>query len=207
MVSRRTVLKFGLGGAALFAAGEVGLALLPTKIVAPAEPLRILTAKQFSVLASVAEAVVGGGDLPTAAELRVAEKVDLTLSTVDVRVSEELALGLGLLESAAAGLLLDGRVRPFSQLSLERRQALLGSWRSARLAPLRSAFKAVHGFVSAAYWTSPEVFPAMGYPGPQPWLLATRTALLRGTVEPTEPEPEPEGTPESAPAAEPPEAP
>jgi hypothetical protein len=182
MVSRRTVLKFGLGGAALFAAGEVGLALLPTKMVEPQTPLKALTQKQFSVFVAIAEAVVGGSD-PDPRALQVAEKVDLTLSRVDPRVAEELVLGLGLMESAAAGLLLDGRLRPLSQLPLERRRAVLRSWRSASITPLRSAFKAVHGFVSAAYWTSPEAFDALGYPGPQPWLMATRQSLLASEAE------------------------
>ena len=178
MPDRRTILKAGLLGSAVLAVGGVGLALRPGMPRAPAVALRCLDARAFSTLAAAAEVLVPGGDgLPRPHEVRVAEAVDAVLANCHPGVQKEMGQLLALLENAFTGLLLDGRVQCFSACDLATRERVLASWQTARNPLLRSAFKAMHGFCSGVYWASDEVGALIGYPGPQPWLLAARAAM------------------------------
>ena len=116
-MQRRTLLKWGIGGGVLLALGGVGLALRPTVRRQAARPLRVLDAREFSILWSVAERMCpGGGGFPAAHEVQVAEKVDDFLAISHPGVQADVKKVLALLESALAGSVLDGRTRPFTQL-------------------------------------------------------------------------------------------
>ncbi len=177
---RRTLLKYGLGGAALLTAGGIGLALRPTAMVAPARPLRALTEQEFSILVAFAEAVLAGDDAgepwPDARELEVSEEVDAALALYHPGVLGEVKSLLALLESAVAGLLLDRRIATFSGCDLRKRVEVLESWRTARVRVFRTGFQALHGFVVAAYYNRPETHARIGYPGVPDWVTQIRTA-------------------------------
>ncbi len=168
MVTRRSVLKFGLGGAALLAVGGVGLSLRATVMRAPRRPLQVLDEQQFSVLAAVADRVMpGDGDqLPAAWDLEVPEKIDGVLATVHPADAAEVGQLLLLLESALAGLVLDGRPRTFTGSSAEQQDAALEDWRGSRIGVRRTGFRALQKTILAAYYGSPETWEAVGYPGP-----------------------------------------
>lgn len=167
-ITRRSVLRFGLGGAALLAVGGVGLGLRSTVTRAPRRPLKTLDERQFSVLAAVADRVMpGDGDeLPSAWALEVPEKVDGVLATVHPADAAEMGQLLLLLESALAGFVLDGRPRTFTASSPEQQDAALGDWRASRIGVRRTGFRALQKTILAAYYGSPETWEAVGYPGP-----------------------------------------
>mgnify|MGYP002636348239 CR=1 FL=1 len=178
MQNRRTILKAGLLGSALLAAGGIGLALRKGEPREPAGALLCLDARAFSTLAAAAEVLVPGGDgFPAPGEVQVAEKIDIFLSDCHPGVQQEVQQLLALLENAFAGLLLDGRMECFSACDRPTRERVLASWQTARNPLLRSAFKALHGFCSGTYWSSPQVSALAGYSGPQPWLLQARERL------------------------------
>lgn len=166
-LSRRTILRYGLGGALLLSAGGVGLSLQPTRLRQPAGPLQVLDERTFSVLAAVADRITpGGGGLPPARELQVAEKVDALLARLHPADAGEMRQALLLLENALAGLVLDGRARPFTRLEPEEQDEVLRSWQHSRLHLRRTAWAAIHGLCAAAYYASPAIHPLLGYPGP-----------------------------------------
>jgi len=174
-ISRRTILKYGLGGAVLLGVGGVGLSLRSSLLVTPARPLRCLSPREFSVLASVAEALLPAGDgFPSAREVEVAEQVDAALAVCHPGVIDELKQVLALLENPVAGLLLDQRPNTFTACSVARRHAVLQSWRCAKLRVLRGAFKALHGFCAASYYSSEAIQPLVGYPGVPAWVEEQR---------------------------------
>ena len=178
MLQRRTILKAGLFGSAVLALGGVGLALRSGTPRTPRSTLRCLDERAFSTLAAAAEVLVPGGDgMPLPDEVQVAEKIDLFLSDCHPGVQQEVQQLLALLENAFAELLLDGRIECFSSCDRPTRERVLASWQTARNPLLRSAFKALHGFCSGTYWSSPEVAALAGYPGPQPWLLEARQRM------------------------------
>ncbi len=171
-ISRRTLLKLGLGGGVIVAAGGVGLSLMGTRIRKPRTALKVLDEAEFSVLAAFADRVSPGqGGWPSAWELRVPEKVDASLATVHPGDANDFKQALALLENAAAGLL-DGRATPFSASSSAVQDETMRSWRGSEMDVKRTAFTALHKACSAAYWSSPEIYARVGYGGPPafPWI-------------------------------------
>jgi len=166
-LSRRTAIRYGLGGAIALAAGGVGLSLQRTEVRSPARPLRVLDERTFSILAAVADRIAPArGDFRSASDLQVAEKIDDLLATVDPAVVVEVTQVLKLLENGLAGLVFDGRPRAFTALDAPDQDRALAAWKGSRWSVRRTAYKALHGLCAAAYYASPEVYPTVGYPGP-----------------------------------------
>ena len=153
----------------MVAAGGIGLSLLGTQLRKPRAALLTFNEQEFSVLAAFADRVSPGENgWPSAWDLRVPEKVDATLATVHPGDAEEFKQALALLENAAAGLL-DGRATPFSASSAAVQDDTMLSWRTSDIDVKRTAFTALHKACSAAYWSSPEIYPRLGYEGPPPF--------------------------------------
>ena len=56
--------------------------------------------------------------------------------------------------------------RPFTRASAAEQDARLEAWRRSRLAILRSGYQALKRLSDAVYYSSPEVYALIGYPGP-----------------------------------------
>jgi len=179
-VSRRTILKYGLGGASLLTLGGVGLSLRSTVLVEPQVKLRVLSIQEYSVLSAVADTILPGTqDYPSARSMQIAERVDDALFACHPGVQQEFKQLLGLLESAVAGFILGGRTSTFTALSPRHRWAVLDSWRNARIQVFRTAFKAIHGLIAASYYSLPTVHARIGYPGVPAWVTAIRLAGIK----------------------------
>jgi hypothetical protein len=171
-VPRRGFLKKGiLGGALLLIGGGAGLALRGTRLGKPArQPLRLLSPGEHAVLAAVAARVVPGEAAPTtwpsSQAVDCAGKIDALLALAHPAVGEDFRRLLGLFENGLAGLFIHHSPTPFTQLGAADQDARLEAWRRSRLTLLRSGYQALVRLVHAAYFSSPEVYPLMGYPGP-----------------------------------------
>ena len=183
-VSRRTILKYGLGGTAVLALGGIGLSLRETRLLQPQVALQVLSEQEYSILSAVADTILPGTDgFPSAREAQIAERIDDALVACHPGVQKEFKQVLSLLESAVAGFILGARTSPFSTLPEAQRWQVLDSWRSARVRLFRTAFKALHGLVTASYYSLPSVHAQIGYPGVPPWVTAVRLAGLDGPPE------------------------
>jgi hypothetical protein len=159
---RRLLWSLALGGAAV--AAGVGLAVVPPAGRVPRVPLRALTDRSFAVLAAAADRICpGAAGLPNAWELEVPEKVDAALARLHPAHATDLHRALLLLDNPLAGLLLDARPVAFTRASDESRDRILEAWRTSRLEVRRSAYQAIVGLVSAAYWSDPLTFAHIGY--------------------------------------------
>ncbi len=166
-LTRRSVLGLGLAGAGLLAVAGVGVALRPTRAVAPSRPLKALSPQAFSVLVAVANRFCPGTQaFPRAQELGVAELIDNLLATSDPALTAELGQGLLLFDNALAGLLLNGRPSTFTTASEADQDAILEAWATSSLTVKRKVVKALRGLVAGAYYGHPDVYAACGYPGP-----------------------------------------
>lgn len=166
-LGRRTILRYGVGGALLLATGGLGLGLQPTRPRSPSRPLRALRPRSFSVLVVVADRLIGGGGgLPDAADLQVAERIDELLSLSHPGVAREVEQVLSLLENALVGLAFGGEPRPFTALPPEAQDAVLRDWRTSRWKVRRTAYRALHGLCMGVAFSAPETYPAAAYPGP-----------------------------------------
>lgn len=163
-MDRRTFLKRGLFGGALLALGGVGLGMWPGReLAAPRAELKILQPRAFQVLVAVAARIV---DAPGADPVQIAQAVDESLSFAVPEAKKDFNGLLMLLESALAGLVLDGRPVPFTRLSGERQDEVLLAWRDSSLAVRRSGYNALRKLCLLAHWTQESSFASLGYAPP-----------------------------------------
>lgn len=174
-LSRRSLLRKGLWGAPILLAGgalaTVGAALRPgASAPTSPRPLLAFSPYEYAIFAAVAERLVPGGgassEWPSATALDVAGKVDALIARLHPQTVKELRHLLHIFENGATGLLTVGSSRPFTRSSAEQQDARLDAWRGSRLLVLRSGYQAMKRLANAAYYSSPDIYARVGYPGP-----------------------------------------
>ena len=162
-----------LGGALLLVGGGVSLALRSGADAPGAgapKTLKVLTAYEHAIVSAVAARLVpgdgAGPDGPTAQAAGVPEKVDALLATMHPRVTKELRQLLHLFENALTGLVSAGVATTFSRSSPAEQDRRLEAWRLSRLALCRTGYQAMKRLAHATYYSTPAVYPRLGYPGP-----------------------------------------
>jgi len=169
---RRRFLKRGLfGGALLVLGGALPFVFRTTRRgAAPRGPLRLLSSDEHAVLAAVAARIVPGDGAdarwPSAEALDCAGRVDALMANVHPEVGHDFRRLLRLCESSLVGTLTAGSSRPFTRAPAAEQDARLESWRRSRLDILRSGYQALKRLCDAVYYSSPEIYPLIGYPGP-----------------------------------------
>jgi hypothetical protein len=169
---RRGFLRKGLiGGALLLVGGALPIALRGGRRGPdPKRPLALLTPEEHSIFAAVAARIVPGDGAgtawPSAQALDCAGKVDALMAQTHPRVGAEFRQLLHLFENALGGLLSNLQPAPFSRCSPAQQDARLETWRYSRVALLRSGYQAMKRLAQATYYSSPEVYALVGYPGP-----------------------------------------
>jgi TAT (twin-arginine translocation) pathway signal sequence len=163
-MNRRSFLKTGLVGAGLLALGGTGLALFPTRYsVKATRALRVLDERCFQVLAAVARRVVRD---PGADAVAIAHGVDDLLPRLPVETQVDFRRLVLLFESALGGLLLDGRLRPFTRLSDEEQDRVLMRWRDSRIAVRRVGYEGLKKICYIAHYVQPASWADIGFPPP-----------------------------------------
>ena len=170
---RRSFLKKGLlGGALLLVGGALPVALRSSADgPRPRRPLRLFTAREHAIFAAVAARIVPGdaalaAGWPSAEALDCAGKADALIARVHPAVGAELRQLLRLFENGLGGLLTNLRPTPFTRLPPADQDARLEAWRHSRVALLRSGYQAMKRLAQATYYSSPEIYARVGYPGP-----------------------------------------
>ncbi|MDX2021875.1 MAG: hypothetical protein SF187_16680 [Deltaproteobacteria bacterium] len=172
-MKRRTAFQLGLtGGALLWAGGLTWVGLRATKLgPEPRRPLQALSRSEFAVIVALADCMLGPQALPdrkwpTPWQLQCPEKVDAVVAQLHPEACAEFKQLIGLFENGLSGLLTTLRPTPFSQLTVAAQQHRLNSWRTAPFSLMRSGYLALTRLIHATYYSSPEVYAALGYPGP-----------------------------------------
>ncbi len=168
-LSRRSLIKRGLLGGALLAAGGAGFLALRRggAVPLPADGLLVFTPAQFAVLDAVARRMVRPRPgWPSVEEVGVARAADRIASRVEPSARKELQQLLGLFDNALAGFLFGGRTRTFTRLDATEQDRVLAEWRDSGVAVRRTGYAALRTLVLAGYYQSPSIWPAVGYAGP-----------------------------------------
>jgi hypothetical protein len=170
-LDRRRFLKRGLvGGGLLLLAGTLPFAFRSTLRRQPRTPLRLLSADEYAVFAAAAARLAPGDGAgpkwPTADALDCAGKADTLMARVHPDVGADFRRLLRMFESSFLGALVAGSPRPFTRATPAEQDTRLEAWRTSRLAILRSGYQALKRLAHATYYSSPEVYALMGYPGP-----------------------------------------
>jgi hypothetical protein len=168
-VPRRDFLKKGLLGALLLAVGGgTAIALWPTRRAARAPGnLKVFTAQEYAILAAVARRVVAAreGD-PSPDAIDVAGRADAAIALAHPSVQKELKQLLHLFENGLTGLFTGSSFAPFTASSGRAQDARLAAWATSRVALFRTGYQAMKRLTAACYWSHPDTWKAIGYPGP-----------------------------------------
>jgi hypothetical protein len=167
--SRRGFLKKGLVGGLLLAAG--GGSYLFTRKTVPlpglAQGLRVLSAEEATVLLAIADRLVPEREhFPRPNAVGLTTRIDELVAALPPPTQKELHQLLRLFENALSGLVFEGIYQTFTASSPEAKDRRLAGWAQSRVALRRTGSRALRRLVHMAYYASPEVFPALGYPGP-----------------------------------------
>ncbi|HJV62721.1 MAG TPA: hypothetical protein VJ743_17365 [Albitalea sp.] len=166
-MQRRTLLKLGIGAAAVLAVAGGGIALLRPGLVNGR-----MTPASTTVFSAVARAVLdgalpqdaGASDAAIAAHL---QRMDDTLAAFPAATQAELSQLLALLSSTAGRVGFVGLRSDWPQASVQDIQDALQSMRTSRLALRQQAYHALRDLTNAAYFADPQTWPLLGYPGPR----------------------------------------
>lgn len=167
-MQRRTLLKLGIGAAAVLAVAGGGMALLRPGLVDGR-----MTPAARGVFRAVARGVLDGS-LPAAQAARDAaldahlKRLDDTLVAFPVPTQAELSQLLALLASAPGRLALAGLRTDWPEASPQDVQHALQDMRTSGLALRQQAYHALRDLTNAAYYADPGIWSLMGYPGPRP---------------------------------------
>jgi hypothetical protein len=162
-MKRRTVLKVGLAGGALLAAGGVAW-----RLRAPTAP-DAWRARALPVLRAVAPALLAGA-LPAEPAARAPAldgALERTLATIEglpPATRTELAELFGLLDSAP-GRWLAG-VDAWDTATPDTVAVFLQRWRTHSFDLFQVGYHALHDLVLGPYYAEPATWEAIGYPGP-----------------------------------------
>lgn len=165
-MQRRSILKLGIGAAAVLALAGGGMALLRPGLVAGR-----LTPEASAVFHAVARAVLDGS-LPAAAEARETalqshmKRLGDTLAAFPAPTQNELSQLLSLLASAGGRLALAGLPTAWNEASVTAIQEALQSMRTSSLALREQTYHALRDLTNAAYYADPDTWSLLGYPGP-----------------------------------------
>lgn len=167
-LGRRRFLQVGALGAALLAVGGWLAWRRPKEASAGAGgPFAVLSPEEAGLLLAISGRVLPAEPpFPSPERVRVVERIDGFLAMSHPGVRRDVKRLLALFDSALAGLALDGAPFRFRGAPPARQDARLAAWSTSRLGVRRSGFRALRRLVGSAYWSSPEIWAAVGYPGP-----------------------------------------
>jgi len=162
-MKRRSLLKLGLGSAAVLMLAGGGAALWT-----PGLQQGRLTAAGRQALGALARALLDG-TLPEddAALQRQLDGFEGTIAAFPPLVREELQLLLSLTVNGVGRLGLIGATRPLHELPRSELQELLQRMRVSGVALRQQAYFALRDLNCAAFFAEPAHWTLMGYPGPQ----------------------------------------
>ena len=177
-LNRRKFFQYGITGGICLALGGLGLSMQSTKMQPVSTPLHTFSPREYSVLVAIADRMLPENrNFPAASSLSVASKVDQMLGQAHPGLQAELKLLLRLIENAAAGLLLSGAFKPFSQCTAAEQNEILACWRTSRLTFRRSAIVSLNRLCGAAYYADPATHKLVGYGGPPKEVLQVQKAM------------------------------
>lgn len=184
--SRRSFLKKGLFGGLLLALGGGGwLATRKSADASVPEGLKALDAQQYAVMATlIARFAPSGGTFPTPEKANAGLAADRIISMLEEETQAELKQLLMLFENALPNFLFGFRTTPFTQLTIDEQEVVLTEWRDSSLTLRRTGYRALRGVAVAAYYQSPETWPAIGYAGPPKGIHDPNAPVWKGGGEP-----------------------
>lgn len=169
-ISRRRLLAFGAGGAALLACGG-GLSWLSLGYrVADGDVPVATTVKELAIVRAIVEALLPeDGDLPSGLALGVHQRIDEELWAMPPHLREDLKSALQLLEHLPPVFGFPGRL---TRLSPADRERAFVAFLRAGPTPIVQAATALKQMCHLFYFARDEAWAGIGYDGP--WIATPK---------------------------------
>jgi len=167
-MKRRQVLKGGLIGAAMLAAGGAWVVWRDVREADASSPARDRTAEILGAIVPVllAGALPADSAQRSSAIAGVIAGVKEIIAAFPPATRSELNDLFRLLDIRIARRLLAGIATGWRDAEPADVAAFLERWRLSRIALLQSGYFALHDLVLGAWYASPSAWGLMGYPGP-----------------------------------------
>lgn len=166
-ITRRGFLRAGFWGTAalgVFSAASGCTSASQYRERIGRERPEVLTAKELAVLMAIADRVITPAEgCPTAAEARVARRIDRELVFSDGKLAADVRASLALLEH---GPLLDLRFRRLTRLAPAEQDEVLRGCLESSWALRRNAFNGIRFLCLFFYYTDDRTWRSIGYDGP-----------------------------------------
>ena len=155
----------------LVVGGSIPILLRPgARHAHPTRTLKLLNDAEYAIFAAAAARLCPGSgvgpDWPSTDALDCAGKVDALVARLHPRAGREFRQLLHVFENALTGMVAIARPRTFTRSTPAEQDARLEAWRHSRVALFRSGYQAMKRLAHATYYSSPEVYALLGYPGP-----------------------------------------
>ncbi len=161
MVTRRTVLKAGLGGTVLLALGGTAALLIGR------DPVRDREQVLRAVIPAFLDGALPHDEPQRSAAVTAALNDTLTaLNGLTPATQHELAQLFALLAIAPLRRVLAGVPVDWSKASVAEVSEFLRSWRTHRLGLLQGGYHGLHELVTGPWYAQPAHWEAIDYPGP-----------------------------------------
>jgi len=182
-LDRRRFLKRSAGGIILLGVGS----LLPTgctRYPKPAARLRFLNSREYAIMNTVAERLLGTEKAIGAGpgQIDVGANVDSVVADWDVEAQGQLRTMLRVFEHGT--YLFDLRRERFTRLASTKQDEYLAGWMNSTLGVRRLVFRALKLLVATGFYSEPRAWTQIGYEGP--W-LGRIEASVRLSPEPAVP--------------------
>ena len=162
-LSRRTLLKLGIIGAATLASAGGIYRLSRSRASAPF----ILTGEAQAALQAMIPAILKDALPADPAAISTATKqVQDAIASLPLATQKEVQDLFALLAFVPARRLLAGLENSWEQASIAQVNAFLQSWRTHRFTVLQTAYHALHDLILGAWYADESTWHAIGYPGP-----------------------------------------
>lgn len=163
---RRSLLALGVVSAAVLAVGGGTIALLQ-----PGLRDSRLSAGGRDVFAGASRGLLDGSLPSGGPELEPAlqgllNRIDGVIAALPPHAQTELSQLLALLSSAGGRRALAGLADPWSEASVGDIQQALQGMRVSAISLKQQAYQALHDIVGSAYFSDPQTWGLLGYPGP-----------------------------------------
>lgn len=183
-LTRRSLLKTGLIGAALVSVSSAALLLQPEKQRSAHSTLKVLSEREANVLSALASRLCPamGPGAPGAEGVQLVEQIDAFLATADKEGQDGLKMALVIFDNAFTGALFGERVRPFSQLDGAAQDRVIHAWQKSSVGFRRTVMRALSATIMTFYWGDERTWQRIGYGGP-PDAVGMRAAYAHNLVD------------------------
>lgn len=162
--TRRGFLKLAAASASFGALA--GLRASPAAAAGAASAGTFFDARQTGILTQIAERMVDTGDpaMPRLRDTSAIAAIDRTCRALDPALTGLLPVALLLFEWGP--VVLDWKIRRFTQLSDAEKDAYLAGWMNSRFEVRRMAFFALRNLSFLGYYSQDATWSGIGYAGP-----------------------------------------